>query len=85
VMYDNIMSMVSVAGTHSTSDYKMTKPPSSSSVVLPGGNTVYKVPNGTYTAEVQNKGTGARYRINFTVTNLPGNNVRLTVNSLNRI
>jgi hypothetical protein len=57
-MYDNIMSMVSVAGTDSTSDYKMTKPPSSSSVVWPGGNTVYKVPNGTYTAEVRTRVQG---------------------------
>jgi len=85
VMYDKSWAMSAVAGTDSTSDYKMTKPPSSSSVVWPGGTTVYKVSNGTYTAEVQHKSTGARYRINFTVTNLSGNNVRLTVNSLTKI
>ncbi len=85
VMYDNITSKSTIAGTDSTSDYKMIKPPTNSSVVWPGGTTVYKVSNGTYTAEVQHKTTGQKYRINFTVTNLPGNNVRLTVNSLTKI
>jgi len=85
VMYDTLTAKSSVAGTDITSDYNMTKPPSSSTVVWPGGTVVYKVSNGTYVAEVQHKTTGAKYRINFTVTNLPGNNVRLTVNSLSRI
>lgn len=84
VMYDSFVSNTSVAGTDTKSDYNMIKPPTSSSVSW-GPTTVYKVSNGTYTAEVQHKGSGAKYRINFTVTNLPGNNVRLTVNSLTRI
>lgn len=85
VMYDTLTAKSTVAGTDTTSDYKMVKPPSSNSVVWPGGGVVYKVSNGTYTTEVQHKTTGVKYRINFTVTNLPGNNVRLTVNSLSRI
>lgn len=85
VMYDNFMAMSTIAGTDSTSDYKMTKPPSSSSVVWSGGTTVYKISSGTYVTEVQHKSSGVKYRINFTVTNLPGNNVRLTVNSVTRI
>jgi hypothetical protein len=85
VMYDKTWAMSAVAGTDMTSDYKMIKPPSGASIVWPGGNVVYKVSNGTYNAEVQHKSTGVKYLINFTVTNLPGNNVRLTVNSLSRI
>jgi len=84
VMYDTISASV-VAATASVSDYKMTKPPSNNTVISPGGDTFYKINAGTYTTEVQHKSTGARYRINFTVTNLGGNNFRLTVNSLTKI
>ena len=84
VMYDTISKSV-VAATASVSDYKMTKPPSNNPVVWPSGDTAYKISAGTHTAEVQHKSTGARYRINFTVTNLGGNNFRLTVNSLTKI
>jgi len=84
VMYDTISKSV-VAATASVSDYKMTKPPSNNTVISPGGDTFYKINAGTYTTEVQHKSTGARYRINFTVTNLGGNNFRLTVNSLTKI
>jgi len=85
VMYDKTWAMSAVAGTDMTSDYNMTKPPSNNSVTWPGGNVVYKINNGTYTAEVQHKSTGVKYRINFTLLNLGGNNVRLTVNSVTKI
>jgi hypothetical protein len=85
VMYDTLVAMSSVAGTDTTSDFKMTKPPSGNTIMWPGGNVVYKIAPGTYIAVVQNKNTGTKYEINFTVANLPGNNVRLTVNSLRRM
>lgn len=84
LMYDTLTAKSIVVGTDLNSDYKMTKPPSGSSVPWPG-MIVYKVSNGTYTAEVQHKTTGVRYRINFNVLNLGGNNVRLTVNSVSQI
>jgi len=84
VMYDTISKNV-VAATASVSDYKMTKPPSNNPAITPGGDTVYKINAGTHTAEVQHKSTGARYRINFTVTNIGGLDFRMTVNSLTKI
>lgn len=83
-MYDNI-STRDVVGTASVSEYIMTKPPSSDKVIWPGGDVVYKIGPGTWTLEVQHKVTGLRYRIQFTVSKLAGNDIRLTVDSLVKI
>jgi hypothetical protein len=85
VMYDEVFAMSSVAGTASVSDFRMIKPPSGNSLVWPGGDTVYKIIPGNYTAVVQHKNTGVKYEIMFRLDNLPGNNVRLTVNSLRKM
>jgi len=83
-MYDNI-STRDVVGTASVSEYIMTKPPSSDKVIWPGGDVVYKIGPGTWTLEVQHKVTGLRYRIQFTISKLAGNDIRLTVDSLVKI
>jgi len=85
-MYDQFSAKSIVVGTAgSKSDYTMTKPPSSDAVVWPGGDTVYKIGVGTYTLEVRHKVSGVNYRIQFTVQQLAGNDIRLTVNSLVKI
>lgn len=86
VMYDAFSAKSNVVGTAGgKSEYVMTKPPSSDAVVWPGGDTIYKIGTGTFTLEVQHKVTGLRYRIQFTVQQLAGNDIRLTVNSLVKI
>ncbi len=86
VMYDAFWAKSNVVGTAGNkTEYVMTKPPSSDAVVWPGGDTVYKIGTGTYTLEVRHKVSGVNYRIQFTVQQLAGNDIRLTVNSLVKI